>query len=167
MFLKKRARKFKHKFSDVEEQWRSQPELAHIGGVHSFVLYHLNATTDDDFAGEFGVVVGVSGLSPDEEPDDLPLHSVVVGVEASTGRRLNNALFDATEARQLAAHLMDAADEVDELDAQTWTPEAKEQYVAQMARALFPKLTDAQLVAGGLTEDEVRKVHDKMRDESN
>jgi len=51
--------------------------------------------------------------------------------------------------------------------AETWTPEAQEQYMDRMLRAVLPNLTDEQLMAGGLSEDEVREVRDKMRDESN
>ncbi|BCO56978.1 hypothetical protein [Mycobacterium intracellulare] len=39
--------------------------------------------------------------------------------------------------------------------------------VARLARAFLPKLTDEQLLAGGLTEDEVREVRYTMGDESN
>jgi hypothetical protein len=147
---------------DTEERWLSRPEQTHVGSVNAFVLWHLNATTDDDFAGDFGLSVGVFSR---EEEHPLPIYSVVVGVEGSTGRRLSNVLLDAAEARQLAWQLLRGAKEADRLHAETWTSEAEQEYMAQMARAVLPNLTDEQLIAGGLSEDEVRQVRE-MRDES-
>lgn len=151
------ARKFEHKFFDPEEQWRAHPERTELDGVHAFVLYHLKATTFDDFAGEFGLSVGISGPSPGEDPE-LHIESVVLGVESSTGRRLSNVLLDVTEARQLANQLLAAANDV-----RGWVP--PEGYRGKLARGVLPTLTVEQLMARGLTEDEARDLHEELRDD--
>ncbi|OBF79144.1 hypothetical protein A5791_11975 [Mycobacterium sp. 852002-51163_SCH5372311] len=140
------------------ERWRAHPERTELEGVHAFVLYHLLATNPDDFAGEFGVSVGISRPSPNDDPE-LHIESVVLGIESSMGRRLNNVLLDATEARQLANQLVAAADQVRE-----WVP--PEGYMGRLARSVFPKLTVEQLMAGGLTEDEARDLHEKLREDN-
>jgi hypothetical protein len=144
-----------HAEADADELWRAQPERKVFDGVHAFVLYHLNATRPADFAGDFGVSVGISGPSPDED-SEMHVEFVVMGVESSSGRRLSNVLLDVTEARQLAEQLLAAADDV-----KRWV--APEGYAARLAQEVLPTLTVEQLVAGGLTEDEARDLHVKFR----
>lgn len=150
--------------NEAEHEWRTHPEQMELDGVHAFVLYHLNATTNDDFAGEFGVSVGVTGPSPGEGIGPSQLAFVALGVEASTGRRLTNVLFDVTEARQLAGQLLTASDEAEKHNAiHKPTPEELQEHFAQV----LSRITVRKLAAASrLSEDEVRECLDRLNDDT-
>jgi hypothetical protein len=77
-------------------------------------------------------------------------------------------LLDPEEAWRLANMLNWAAEDVDRYRAaHEPSPEEKRERMTRLARAVLPKLTDEQLIAGGLSENEVRDVRDNMPDESN
>ncbi|BCI86077.1 hypothetical protein PJJ30_18435 [Mycobacterium kansasii] len=126
--------------SEEYEQWRSRPEGSEGAWVHAFGLYFLLNIPDDE-AFDGALSVGVSGPSPDEAPADHS-PSVVLGYTGDSGARLTNVLLQPDEARQLAAHLLSAAQTTERSiarklmrDGDTADDAAVDEFLEQLRRA--------------------------------